>query len=305
MSVVNVIKRIIANPKDAKMIILYRCPWLMKDDRKFIEFIWKKKMNYPLDLDHPKTFNEKLQWIKLYDHNPLYIKMVDKYEAKDYVASIIGDEYIIKTLGVWDSFDDIDFNALPNQFVLKCTHDSGGLVICKDKSQLDMANAKNKIEKSLKKDYYSRAREWPYKFVKRRIIAEEYVEDSETRELRDYKFFCFDGEPKVLLIATGRQSADGPFMDFFDTDFNHLDLRRGHPNAPEKPEKPLHFELMTELARKLSKGIKEVRADFYEANGHVYFGELTLFPAAGLSPFEPAKWDNILGDWINIPIHKD
>ncbi|MBR5061524.1 MAG: glycosyl transferase, partial [Prevotella sp.] len=193
MSVVNLLKRMIANPNDAKMMVLYRCPWLMKDDRKYIEYIWKKKMNYPLNLDNPQTFNEKLQWIKLYDHNPLYTKMVDKYEAKEYVASIIGDEYIIKTLGVWDRFDDIDFSTLPKQFVLKCTHDSGGLVICKDKSKLDIQAAKKKIEKSLKKNYYYIAREWPYKNVKRRIIAEEYIEDEKTKELRDYKFFCFNG----------------------------------------------------------------------------------------------------------------
>ena len=302
MSVVNIIKRIIANPKDAKMIILYRCPWLMRDDRKFIEFIWKKKMNYPLNLDHPQTYNEKLQWIKLYDHNPLYTKMVDKYEAKEYVASIIGDEYIIKTLGVWDKFEDIDFNVLPNQFVLKCTHDSGGLVICKDKSQMNMTNVRNVIEKSLKKNFYSRAREWPYKFVKRRIIAEEYVEDSETKELRDYKFFCFDGKPKVMLIATGRQNNDGPFMDFFDMDFNHLDLRRGHPNAPVLPQKPDHFMLMKQLACSLSTGFPELRVDFYEANGKVLFGELTIFPAAGLVPFEQEKWDRIMGEWIKLPI---
>lgn len=305
MSAFNVLKRIIANPKDAKMIILYRCPWLMKDDRKFIEFIWKKKMKYPLNLDNPQTFNEKLQWIKLYDHNPLYTKMVDKYEVKNYVASVIGDKYIIKTLGVWNKFDDIDFSALPNQFVLKCTHDSGGLVICKDKSTLDFATAKLKISKSLKKNYYLRAREWPYKNVQRRIIAEEYIEDTKTKELRDYKFFCFNGEVKLMFIATGRQNREEPYFDFFDMDFNHIDMRHGHPNAPVTPEKPQHFDLMVELAEKLSKNIPEIRVDFYESNGHVYFGELTLFHHSGMVNFEPSKWDYILGDWISLPIEKN
>ena len=298
MSVVNLLKRMIANPNDAKMMVLYRCPWLMKDDRKYIEYIWKKKMNYPLNLDNPQTFNEKLQWIKLYDHNPLYTKMVDKYEAKEYVASIIGDEYIIKTLGVWDRFDDIDFSTLPKQFVLKCTHDSGGLVICKDKSKLDIQAAKKKIEKSLKKNYYYIAREWPYKNVKRRIIAEEYIEDEKTKELRDYKFFCFNGEVKLMFIATDRQNRKEPYFDFFDMDFNHIDMRHGHPNAPSCPEKPLHFDLMIDLAKKLSTGIKEVRVDFYEANDHIYFGELTLFHHTGLVNFDPFEWDKTMGDWI-------
>lgn len=274
----------------------------MRDDRKFIEFIWKKKMNYPLNLDNPQTFNEKLQWIKLYDHNPLYTKMVDKYEAKDYVASLIGNEYIIKTLGVWDRFDDIDFGTLPNQFVLKCTHDSGGLVICKDKSKFNIPIAKQIIEKSLKRNFYSSAREWPYKNVKKRIIAEEYVEDAKTKELRDYKFFCFNGEPKIMFISKDRQNRNEPYVDFFDMNFNHLDMRRGHPNAPVPPQKPDNFELMKELAKVLSKGFPELRVDFYEANGKVLFGELTLFPAAGLVPFEPEKWDRIMGEWIKLPI---
>lgn len=300
MSIFNVLTRLVCQPKDAKLIFLYKFPWLIKDDRKFIEFIWKKKMNYPLNLDNPKTFNEKLQWMKLYDHNPLYTKMVDKYEAKKYVASIIGEEYIIKTLGVWDKFDEIEFDKLPNQFVLKCTHDSGGLVICKDKSKIDIMAVKNKIEKSLKTDFYLLAREWPYKNVKKQIIAEEYIEDEKTKELRDYKFFCFDGEVKLMFIATDRQNREEPYFDFFDMDFYHIDMRHGHPNAPVIPEKPQHFDLMRDLASKLSNGLKEVRVDFYEANGNVYFGELTFFHHSGLVPFEPSEWDNTIGGWINL-----
>lgn len=301
MSAVNILKRIVANPKDIKPIILYRLPWLIRDDRKFIEFLWKQRMDYPLNLNNPKTFNEKLQWIKLYDHNPIYTKMVDKYEAKEYVASKIGEKYIIKTLGVWDKFEDIDFGNLPNQFVLKCTHDSGGLVICKDKSKLDFFAAKKKIKKALKQNYYMRTREWPYKDVKRRIIAEEYVEDAKTRELRDYKFFCFNGKVKAMFIATDRQNREEPYFDFFDMDFNHIDMRHGHPNAPVLPEKPQHFELMKELASKLSDGLKVVRVDFYEANGNVFFGELTLFHHSGNLPFDPHIWDEKWGEWIQLP----
>lgn len=300
MSVVNVIKRIIANPKDTKSIILYRLPWLIMDDRKYVEFLWKQRMDYPLNLDNPITFNEKLQWIKLYDHNPLYTKMVDKYEAKEYVASKIGEQYIIKTIGVWDRFEDIDFSTLPNQFVLKCTHDSGGLVICKDKSKIDFSATKKKLKKALRQNYYLHSREWPYKNVRRRIIAEEYIEDSKTQELRDYKFFCFNGSVKAMFIATDRQNRDEPYFDFFDMDFNHIDMRHGHPNAPIIPEKPLHFDLMKELASKLSHGFKEVRVDFYEANGKVYFGELTLFHHSGNLPFDPPKWDKIWGEWIQL-----
>lgn len=255
-------------------------------------------MNYPLNLDNPHTYNEKLQWIKLFDRNPLYTTLVDKAAVKEYVTSIIGEEYIIPTLGIWKRFDDINFDELPNQFVLKCTHDSGGLVICKDKKNLNLQQARQKINKSLDTNYYLIGREWPYKNVPRQIIAETYMEDSNTHELRDYKFFCFDGTPKALFIATDRQNRKEPYFDFFDMDFKHLPMKHGHPNAPSIPEKPVCFELMKELSAKLSKGLKEVRVDLYEVDGKVYFGELTFFHHAGMVPFEPVEWDRIFGDWI-------
>ena len=199
----------------------------------------KKKLN----LKDPKTFNEKLQWLKLYDRNPKYTQMVDKHEVKNYVASRIGSEYIIPTLGVWDKFEDIDFDSLPNQFVLKCTHDSGGLVICKNKSDLDIDATKRKINKCLKKNYYWHGREWPYKNLRPRIIAEQYMEDTSTKELRDYKFFCFDGEVKALFIASDRQvKGEETKFDFFDMEYNHLPFTNGHPNARVMPEKPKGFE---------------------------------------------------------------
>jgi hypothetical protein len=258
-------------------------------------------MGKKLNLTNPQTYNEKIQWLKLYDHNPAYTEMVDKYEAKRYVAKIIGDEYIIPTLGVWQRFDDIDFNRLPDQFVLKCTQDSGGIYICKDKNNFNRQEARKKIESSLKTNYFYEHREWPYKNVKPRIIAEKYMEDSATQELRDYKFFAFNGEPKAVFIAKDRLKDEETKFDFFDMDFNHLDFTNGHPNAPVLPEKPVNFELMKTLAARLSMNIPHVRVDFYEVNGKVYFGELTFSHWSGIVPFEPEKWDYIFGEWITLP----
>lgn len=226
--------------------------------------------------------------------------IVDKYEAKRIVGEIIGEKYIIPTLGVWDRFDDIDFELLPNQFVLKCTHDSGGLVICKDKSKFDVSKAKSIIENCLKHSFYWGQREWPYKNVKPRIIAEKYMEDSITEDLRDYKFFAFDGEVKALFIATERQTEGETKFDFFDSDFNHLNFTNGHPNAEKMPLKPQNFDLMKTLAAELSRGIPHVRVDFYEVNGEVYFGEMTFSHWSGMMPFDPEEWDYKFGNWIKL-----
>lgn len=291
----------VANPRRSFYWALSNQSFFKNNDKIQIKRGWYSRMPYRLNLKSPRSYNEKLQWLKLYDRNPLYTTMVDKYAVKEHVAGIIGEEYIIPTFGVWDKFDDIDFDALPNQFVLKCTHDSGGLVICKDKKSLDLAAAKHKIESSLQTDYYANGREWPYKNVPRRIIAEKYMEDTLTGELRDYKFFCFDGNVKWLFIATDRQNREEPYFDFFDADFHHLPMQHGHPNAPILPEKPRNFELMKALASKLSQGIPHVRVDFYEVDGCVYFGELTFFHHGGWTPFTPEKWDYIFGAEIKLP----
>ena len=270
-------------------------------DEEYLCRVFKLKTGKRLNLKDPQTFNEKIQWLKLYDRKPEYTKMVDKYEAKNYVAERIGEQYIIPTLGVWESFDDIDFESLPEQFVLKCTHDSGGLVICRDKKTLDIEEARKKIEWSLKREYYWLWREWPYKNVKPRIIAEKYMEDSKTSELRDYKFFCFNGEVKILFVASERQGEGETKFDFFDMDYNHLPIINGHPNATILPQKPVCFEEMKTLAAKLSKGIPHLRVDFYEVDGKVYFGELTFSHWGGLVAFEPEEWDKKLGDWIKLP----
>jgi hypothetical protein len=270
-------------------------------DERFIRKKYKIKMGKELNLKSPKTFNEKLQWMKLNDHNPLYTKLVDKYAVKEYVAGIIGEQYIIPTLGIWDSFEAINFDELPEQFVLKCTHDSGGLVICKNKAKLNKVEAGEKIKKCLKRDYFQFGREWPYKDVPHRIIAEKFMEDSEYNELRDYKFFCFDGEVKALYIATERQKVgEDVKFDFFDSEFRHLPFKQGHENAKVCPEKPICFEEMKMLASKLSKGLREVRVDLYEVDGKVYFGELTFFHHGGWTPFTPEEWDYKFGEWIQV-----
>ena len=275
---------------------------LIHNDRTFIRLRWKVSMDYPLNLDNPQTFNEKIQWLKLNDRKPIYTQMVDKCEAKKYVADIVGDEYIIPTLAVYNHAEDIDFEALPNQFVLKCTHDSGGIVICKDKSKLNFEEARRVLAKGLKRRYYYQSREWPYKNVKPRIIAEEYKVDESGYELKDYKWFCFDGKPKALFIATdrGNPNEDTKF-DFFDMDFNHLPIINGHPNSMREIKKPTGFDAMKEIAAKLSAGIPHVRVDLYDINGRIFFGELTFSHWSGMVPFVPREWDYKFGEWIKLP----
>lgn len=272
-------------------------------DQEYLKKAFKLNMGKELNLENPQTFNEKLQWLKLYNRKPEYTVMVDKYAVKKYVADKIGEEYIIPTLGVWDKFEDIDFDVLPDQFVLKCTHDSGGLVICRDKKQLDLKKAKDKIEKSLKRDFYLTTREYPYKDVPRKIIAEKYMVDESGTELKDYKFFCFNGKVKLLFVAKDRmKEGEETKFDFFDENFNHLPFTNGHPNSEPPYYKPENFEKMKELAEKLSTGIPHLRVDFYNINGKIYFGELTFFHWSGMVPFKPEEWDYKLGEWIELPV---
>lgn len=286
----------------------YRFCWLAGHGQKgtvpadiFLKRIYRYNMGHDLDLENPVTYTEKLQWLKLYDHRPEYTVMVDKYAVKDYVANKIGAEYVIPLLGAWDRVEDIDFDALPDRFVLKTTHDSGGIVVCEDKSSLNIASAKRKLQYFLKRNYYDHNREWPYRNVPHRIIAEPFMEDTRLGELRDYKFFTFGGEPKVLYIAQGRGSSDETVADFFDMEFNHLPFTIDHNMAPTPPEKPENFELMKELATKLSEGTPQLRVDFYEVDGKVYFGEMTFFHCSGMEAFHPEEWDRKFGDWVVLP----
>jgi hypothetical protein len=265
--------------------------------------MYKIQVGKSLNLKNPQTFNEKLQWLKLNDRKDIYTIMVDKYEAKKYVADKIGEQYIIPTLGIYNNWKEINFDKLPNQFVIKCTHDSGGISICKDKENFDYKSAKKKICKSLKNNYYYNGREWPYKNVKPRILIEEYKEDINSKELIDYKLFCFNGITKIVLTCSNR------FKDlqktFWDNKWNIMDLKEdNHLNNPYI-QKPLNFEKMKKIAEKLAYGTNFMRVDFYEINGNLYFGEITFFPNAGFEKFEPESYNNILGNWIKLPIEHE
>lgn len=269
-------------------------------DEKFLKKKFKLKFGYPLDLENPTTFNEKLQWLKLYDRNPEYTIMVDKYLAKKYVADKIGEEYIIPTLGVWDNPDEIDFDKLPDQFVLKCNHNSGvGMCICRDKLKLDIKKVRSELRKGLRQNYYLSGREWPYKDVPKKIIAEKYMEDQKTKGLTDYKIYTFNGIPKIMGIYCDRPQ--NTRSDFFDKDFNCLGFTWGYPHIKDKPKKPKNFEKMFELAEQLAKGTIELRVDFYEVNEKIYFGELTFFDGGGFDIIEPSEWDYKLGQLIELP----
>lgn len=267
----------------------------------FLKRLYRFKMGRELNLEQPELYTEKLQWLKLYDHRPAYTTLVDKYAVKQYVADKIGSQYVIPMLGAWDRVEDIDFDGLPDRFVLKTTHDSGGIVICRDKNTLNIPEAKRKLNYFLNRNYYYQNREWPYKHVPHRVIAEAYMEDSTTRELRDYKFFTFGGEPKVLYIAQGRGRGEPTVADFFDMDFHHLPFTIDHDTAPVPPEKPRCFEEMKRLAAILSEGTPQLRVDFYEVDGKVYFGEMTFFHCSGMEAFHPEEWDRKFGSWVRLP----
>lgn len=275
-------------------------------DALYLRLLYRCEMGKRLNLKQPKTFNEKLQWLKLYNRKPEYTKMVDKAAVKEYVASTIGPEYVIPTLGLWEKPEDIEWECLPDKFVLKTTHGGGstGVVICRDKGTFDRNEAINRLNYSLKSDGYIRRREWPYKNVHRRIIAEQYIEPVPPKiDLPDYKFFCFNGKVQSLFVATERQMAgEDVKFDFFDKDYNHLPFKQGHENAKITPSKPKNFELMKQIAERLSDGIPQVRVDLYDLGDRVLFGEMTFFHFSGMVPFEPQEWDCKFGEWVDLSI---
>lgn len=270
-------------------------------DKLYLSLLFYCSVGYWPKITNPRSFNEKIQWLKLYDRHEEYSMMVDKVSVKDYVESKIGKEFLIPTLGVWDRVEDINWDSLPDQFVIKSASDSGGVVVCKDKSTLCIEDAVAKLSRLGKRRYSKLNKEYPYDGVSHRFIAEKYLEDESGFELKDYKFFCFDGIVKFLFVATGRQKGDTRF-DFFDCEFNHLPVINGHPNADVCPSMPINFQEMIRVAEVLSKGIPHVRVDLYNVNGKVYFGELTFFHWSGMVPFEPRKWDFIFGEYLNLPI---
>ena len=270
-------------------------------DEEFLKKVFPKYMGYPLDLENPKTFSEKLQWLKVNYRDPIQTVMVDKHEAKHFIVERVGSQYIIPTLAVWDSVEDIDFDALPNQFVLKSTHDSGGIVICKDKSSLDFEAAKAKLSASLKRDYSKIAREWAYQNVPRRIIAEEYISELGKDDLLDYKMYSFHGEPKLTVVCSDRFSKTGTRMNFYDINWEPMGIHFGHyPPLPTEFPKPATYEEMKRLTAELSKDCPFLRVDFYEIKGRLFIGELTLFPGAGLETFRPMSKDYELGEWLHL-----
>jgi len=273
-------------------------------ERLYLRMVFRLRTGYKLNLRNPKTFNEKLQWLKVNYRDPKYVQLVDKYEVKDYVSRVCGGGHVVPTLGVWDSVNAINWNCLPDRFVMKVTHDSGGVIVCKDKNKLDISKARKTLEEDLKRNYWKYSREWPYKYVKRRIICEEYIEPDENNpDLMDYKFFCFDGVPRLLYVASNRSSGIANF-DFFDLDFNRLKIKNGHPNSTGDFEKPVNFEKMIEVAADLSKGMPHVRVDLYNVKGRIYFGEMTFFHMSGMVPFAPHEWDLKIGEWLTLPEKK-
>lgn len=295
------IKIFFKRPKVLVVIILqYLSPLL--SDEIYLKLLFYLYMGYKLDLNQPKTYNEKLQWLKVNFRIPLMTKMVDKFEAKKVISDKIGTEYVVKNYGIWDSFKDIDFNLLPDKFVLKTTHDQGGVVICRNKSSFNYFAAEAKINKHLRKKHFFLSREWPYKNVKPRIIAEELLFSRNENIFKDFKFYCFNGEPKIMYISSGKEHGRMVF-DFYDMDFNLLNIKRpGIPNSNQLFVRPSRFSEMIELSKKISSGFPHIRIDFYEIDSKLYIGELTFFQGGGLMPFIPEEWDNILGSWINLDI---
>ena len=273
-------------------------------DKIYIKWQYRLRMGKRLNLTNPKTFSEKLQWLKLYNRKPEYSTMVDKYAVKDYVAEKIGKEHIITTFGVWNKPEQIQWDTLPNQFVLKTTNGGGstGVVICNDKSKFDQQKAIEKLTQSLSYDPYIRLREWPYKNVRKQIIAEQYIAPQiESNDLPDYKFFCFNGEPKCCQVISGRNSVE--CSDFFDYNWNHQPFHEPIwlPFADKIPQKPAHLEQMWQAAKRLSENLPFARIDFYDTGAEFYFGEITFFPTSGMGVFDPIEYNELFGSMIDLP----
>lgn len=277
-----------------------KCVAFLLTDSQYLKFVYRIEQKEKLNLVNPVSFTQKLQYLKLYDRNPEYTKLVDKLAVKDYVSDIIGKEHVIKTINSWDNANKINFKELPDKFVLKVTHDSGGLVICKDKSKLDIKKTRKMLSKALKFNYFRYSREWPYKNVPRKILCEEYMQDSKTEDLVDYKFYCFNGEPKFLYFSR-YEHQENEELSFFTLDWQLAPFqRKNHKMLTIMPEKPDCFDEMIQIASKLSKNIPFVRVDLYVINQKIYFGEMSFFPASGMAKFYPEEWNNKIGEWIII-----
>lgn len=289
------VKRYLKDPYGALGNDLIRSHPNWMSDKYYLSILWRMVMGYDLNWENPRSFNEKLQWLKLHDHNPLYPTLVDKYRVKQWVADRIGAQFVIPTFATYRSVYDIDLDALPGQFVLKCNHDSGSVVICRDKASFNETAAKDKLAKALEHNFYWDAREWAYKHIDRLVFAEEYKENPSSKDLLTYKFLCFDGEPAIMYVTVKN---DNVFEDYFDMDFKSLDIHRNWSNSCVPIVRPSCFDEMKIVARELSKGLTHVRIDLYEVGGQVYFSEYTFYDWGGLIRFHPTRWDRELGDRI-------
>lgn len=267
--------------------------------KPYLKMVYKIKTGKKLNLKNPVGFNEKLNWLKVNDVHPEYTDYADKIKVREIVKEKIGEDICFPLLGQWDRYEDIDFDSLPDQFVLKCNHDSASVNVVNDKSKINHKALKKFYKGRLKLNVYTIGREYPYKNIKPKIIAEKYMTPEGESDIKDYKFFCFNGKPEIMFIATDR-SIDCKF-DFFDMDFNHLDIENIHPQSGKTIEKPALFEEMKAMAEKLAEGMKFVRIDLYEIEGKIYFGEFTFFHGGGFWLFNPPEWEKKLGDMITLP----
>lgn len=272
-------------------------------DKTFLRIHYFATTGRMIHFKNPKGYNEKLQWIKIYDRHPEHSRLVDKLTVREHIKEVWGEEHLFPLLGYWKSFEEIDFSSLPNQFVLKCNHDSGSTKVIRDKSALtqkDMEQLRKHFRRRLDRDFFYAGREYPYKDLPRYIMAEQLMinADEPHKSIEDYKFYCFNGEPKLMFVVTDRYTDCR--IDFFDMDFRHLEIMQSHPNAEKVIKKPEMFEEMIDIAARLSRGIRQVRIDLYELNGKLYFGEYTFFDGGGFQLFHPEEWEQRLGDWIDL-----
>ena len=270
-------------------------------DRFYLKLQYRNFLGKKLNLDNPATYNEKIQWLKLYDRKPEYTQMVDKYEVKNYIRNTIGEDYLIPLLGVYSAFDEIDFAVLPDQFVLKPNHTSGDVYICRDKKTIDYKQLRRDVERWLKRRYYWAHREWPYKNVIPRIICEQFISEDNTVP-DDYKVLCFNGKAKLIEVHMDR--FENHLQDFYDADWEKTGISQGFESTERLYEKPIVFEKMISLSETLARDMRHVRIDWFIVRDMLYFGEITFYDGSGLVPFDDEKDDYMLGSWINLPIKK-
>lgn len=301
MNIIGKIKRIVLDKKYRFQYRLCKGHFDSLTDEAYLKKIYKLYVGRKLNLESPATYTEKLQWLKLHDRQPIYTVMQDKYLVREFIAKTIGEEYLIPLLGVWEDPKEIDFDSLPNQFVLKCNHDCASVIICRDKSELDRDAAIEKLKECLRRNYWIGGREWAYKGIPPKVIAEQYLQDGSSETLTDYKFFCCNGKAKMLLLASGTAHTKERRLDYYDTDFHRLPIVRGSiANSQIDNKKPEQLDLLISLAEKIASGIPFIRVDFYLIQGKPYFGEVAFYPSSGLAEFHPIEWEKRVGSWIDI-----